>query len=805
MADAAASSITGTVETPFLDRHAAAPPAPAPAFARRESPFLQEYEDEDGAPADAFAEMQAEVLAELEDDELEDALHALVDEVSEIHARMPTSRMHDEYREHALREHLAPLRRSLYELLDAAEGRADALGLAPESEGEVDELFDGLTLESPLPSPAFDEFWKGIKRKIKKVARVAKAVAKRGVALAAGPLLRAALGKLRALVRPLLEKVLKLALDKIPVAYRPLAAKVAARLGLRGPSAARSLPPARVTPGMTTPMTSNADTSDASGMAEPELGGEPEPSPEPAVPDPGMLQAELDLELSEALFAPERMDLESSEHTMEMSPARDPFGDLDLARERFVREILDAEDPREAGEIVERFLPAVMLALRTGIRLAGRPRVVAFLGGLIGKLIGPFVGKTAAPALGRVVADLGLRTVLQAEVEEEDGRRVAAEAVANVVEGTVQRLAEASPNALESPDLGEALLYEAFEASAAAVLPAATIRPELREAPDGGWVALPLRGPKRYRKHSRILHAVITPQMASSMATYGGGSLTDFLRDRLRLTLGRPIEARVHFYEAVPRTRLARISLSESVSGLSGSDPGAWSQLHPLTPDAASLLAGSPAMGRPFDEEADPRRPMIGERYYFLEIAGAPARPLGRQSHLHFTLDAPRGEIRVCLYLSEVVAQRLAVAIRKKEPIARQLALLRSVLAGPRHALGRRGPGRRMRIVVGAGGSAGASPRGHAHARAALRQMLLPTLTAWLFERLAELLATRAGELVAMTESPQDGVRIAVTFAVPQLTALRRALLGRAPLPAAWLGARAPATRIELHAGAGHD
>jgi hypothetical protein len=75
----------------------------------------------------------------------------------------------------------------------------------------------------------------------------------------------------------------------------------------------------------------------------------------------------------------------------------------------------------------------------------------------------------------------------------------------------------------------------------------------------------------------------------------------------------------------------------------------------------------------------------------------------------------------------------------------------------------------------------------------------------WLWERLPEILGARASELIAKSEGPEDGVRIALTFSVPELRAQRRALLGGAPFPANWLAQRAPAARIELHAGARHD
>ena len=73
---------------------------------------------------------------------------------------------------------------------------------------------------------------------------------------------------------------------------------------------------------------------------------------------------------------------------------------------------------------VENFLPAVLPALRIATRLIGRPRVVGFLAGFLGKLISNLVGPQHAPALSRAMVDAGLKLLsLEASDEQESPTR----------------------------------------------------------------------------------------------------------------------------------------------------------------------------------------------------------------------------------------------------------------------------------------------------------------------------------------------------------------------------------------------
>jgi hypothetical protein len=764
-------------ESPFLDRYTPIGGEPGPSAVVRESPFLNEYslgEDEVGPlHGDPMSEIADELITELEDAEFTDAIYELVDEASEVRLSETADEVPDaatEARtEQVVRAYLVPLAREMEALADQVAEIADRP--ADELETAIDEL--------PIaaqPSPAFEHFLDGLRRKLKSVARTAVRFAKKGLVSLAGPLIRRALAVLKKIGPAILEKVVHLALDKVPAQFRPYLQRLADRFG-----------------GRVLDKVNSVATTMGSALAGGVKGAlEPAPAPPPPSPEASgasALQKELDLELAGSLLGQQSFETEmGAGASSPEARASDPLRELDRARERFVSELAALHDGEDVQPVVEHFLPAVMLAIRAGINLIGRPKVVGFLGDIIGKLIAPLTGKELAPVLGRVVADLGLKTILHAEVGSgsaggQDARRVAAEALASTVEETVRRVAEMPEHVLAEPLLFEAAVHEAFDAAAAATLPSQVLRAELRESEfPSVWVRLPLRGPKLYRKFGRVFDVTIAPHVAAGVATFDGSSLSTFFRDRLRLADDRAVEARVHLFEAIPRTRLARIARNEGVRGLGSSEPSASSQLHPLHTEAASLLLGAPGLGRETEEEADPTEPRVGERYYYLEIAEAPAKPLGHGSHLHVTLDLHKNQLRVCVYLSEVVAQTIAAALRRRAKAKIELSAIVSELRTVFASVARRiahGRSRRAFRVVGAH-----RPQ-HAHSpavRAALhvlRGEVGSRALAWAWVAIAKHLEAAPADFLQMADRPEDGVRILVTFdPVPRAADLARAFSG---------------------------
>ena len=319
-------------------------------------------------------------------------------------------------------------------------------------------------------------------------------------------------------------------------------------------------------------------------------------------------QKEFDEQIAEALLAEDEVELnlEVARLRSSSSSAATPvFANLDDARDRFIQE-LDNLKPGESPEpYVQNFLPAVLPALRLGMRLIGRPRVVNFLAQLLAKLISNLIGPEQAPALSQAIVDAGLK-LLTLEMSDQEKSGLAASAVAATVEETVNRVASLPDHILDNQELLEGFALEAFEQAAAANLPAvlseATYRqrPELLEAGvNAAWLLMPLRGRKRYKRCTRAFKVKITPHMAEEVESFEGVPLSDYLQDQLGLPEGAEVEAEVHLYEALPGTTVADIARSESETpGLGASDEATVSQLHPLTPEAASALLGKPGLGR---------------------------------------------------------------------------------------------------------------------------------------------------------------------------------------------------------------
>ena len=216
----------------------------------------------------------------------------------------------------------------------------------------------------------------------------------------------------------------------------------------------------------------------------------------------------------------------------------------------------------------------------------------------------------------------------------------------------------------EEPALLEAAVTDAFHAAAAENFPPQVLVPELHEASvPATWVAMPRgRRRKHYKKYTRVFDVEITPQVAESMATFGGARLAAVLKDQLGVV--PPVRARVHLYQAIAGTTLRRIAaLERTVPGL-GKGAGA-AQLHPLTVEAAGTLLQQPKLGRnvPGTYVSSRGAVAVGQRFYYLEIAGA--RPITvatgagapavrRTSDVNVTLDFPKDEFRVFVYFSRV-------------------------------------------------------------------------------------------------------------------------------------------------------
>ena len=539
----------------------------APSVLHRQSPFLSVYETA-GQPdyRDPEAEAFAAFLSELRDSEFDEALLEVVHEATAlVEDRFATETgdplVQARNIEDLLERHLAPLANEIEQMLDALQRELEGRDLGTLDASEVDAIVESYVPSRPL-SPAFENFGFGTLKKIGRgVLKGAKAAAKVAGGFVLGKFLSAA----KKLAPILLRRVVSAAINKLPAQYRPLAGKIAEKLG---------------------------QAKEAEEEIEAEALFE-------ATEDVGRIQDEFDHRIAELVFA--RDDMQRELLVAEaMVKARDlypsPLSELDQARDRFVRELMELEAGQDPAPVVERFIPAALLpALKLGLKVVGRRKVVNYLAKYVAKLIARLVGKQYARPLSRALVDAGLR-LIHLEATPEDEMRAAGEAVAATVEETVRNVAALPEDVLEDEELLEASVLEAFEEAAAANLPDVLSeeiyeqRPDLREAEHfkSAWIMQPLRGPKRYKKCTRIFDISVTPHVAQAITTFGGHTLAEFLQDRLGLPAGRPVKARIHLYEAVPGTSAPVICRYETeIPGLGTAGRGVSTQLHPLTPTAA--------------------------------------------------------------------------------------------------------------------------------------------------------------------------------------------------------------------------
>jgi hypothetical protein len=267
------------------------------------------------------------------------------------------------------------------------------------------------------------------------------------------------------------------------------------------------------------------------------------------------------------------------------------------------------------------------------------------------------------------------------------------------------------------------------------------------------------------------------------VTTFGGTKLAAVLKDQLGVV--PPVRARVHLYQAIAGTTLRRIAaLERTVPGLG---KGARAiQLQPLTVEVAGALLQHPKLGRnvPGSYLSARGAVAVGQRFYYLEIAGAHpiSTPTGtgtpavrRTTTANVTLDFPKDEFRVFIYLGESDAQQAAAAIRKQDLTSVLLLTKRVADAGVSVALSG-DIKRHVRILSEA-------PQEEIFGGAlkqladSVRGLLIKKVEAWVGTAVAQYMKGSAGEFIAATEDPADGVTIVVTIASPPGAPMVRKLL----------------------------
>jgi len=606
------------------------------------------------------------------------------------------------------------------------------------------------------------------KSAVKFVANAAKGVGK-VVGKVAGAALGPILQKLRGLINPLLRRVLSFAIGRLPAALQPAARTLAARF------------------------TSEAGEGEEEGLDE-------APMSPANLTDVEALAESFDAALAEAMVGDATSELEG-----ESFEARDgAYGmegreleRLASARSELIDRLGTAQDEEDLAPAIEQFVPALLGALRLGINLVGRPKVVGFLARYVGQLIRNWVGPQLSGPLSNAIVDTGLRLIsLEAESGEAAGARgdeAGPVALASVVEDTVRRLAENEDYIYENEDLMQLATAEAFSQAVATHFPPQFVRPALQQAPSlgGTFVARRPRSVRTYRKYSRIPEIEVTTQIADALPTFGGSNVGAALR---AAGATFPIRARMHIYQAAPGTTLPRMMRVDRATAGGGRLYVTAANVHPLTPGAAGLLLREPQLGVavPAAYLRSRHRIAVGQRFYVLEpigAAGALALPVGAASREVAQRLAPsrawtvvnlrQSRITVGFYLSEAEAQRIVVAIRQGSGGP---ALLQALTAAYRAMDKSTSPQGHIRILredgedfeqlaAPLGKLAGRllAPSSTAFLRRGLRAWVLPALASWAKAN-AEAFARAAGH-------PDPGVTIRVRLtAVPGLNLLGQAM-----------------------------
>jgi hypothetical protein len=780
----------GNSRTPFLDsssfaREEAETQEPVRATSGVLSPFVSVYELSEGESTyydDPVREAYSTILNELYDEEFDEALFELLTKAKSLHHEHLASGSTEIEAERLLTQHFSHLVRESEAMVDAMARQFGSRDQSTLVDSEIDSFVEGYAPSTPF-EPEFENFFGKL---IKKVAKGVRAVAGKAWQAAKKVALGPILNQIKALIKPLLDKILQTAIGKLPEAVQPAARKLAAKLGF-------------AVPAPTPDAASDASgAGGGSGAAPADVGTPVQDAPGGDVSE---MQLEFNEQIAEALLAENEVELNlevARVRAQSSAPAAPVFAELGAARERFIQELHDLKEGESPQPHIQNFLPAILPALRIGVRLIGRPKVVNFLAQLLAKLISKLIGPEQAPALSQAIVDAGLK-LLSMEMSEQERSGLAASAVAATVEETVSRVASLPNYVLDNQELLEGFALEAFEQAAAANLPALFSdrvyqqRPDLLEGGiNAGWVLLPLRGPKLYKGCTRIFKVKITPQMAEEIESFEGAPLSDYLQDQLGLPEGTEAEAEVRLYETLPGTTVADIAGNErETPGLGASDAATISQIHPLTREAAGALLGRPALGRNPSIRSNRWNLAAGQRLYHLAILGR--RPLSvpgmlgilkvrKLVRVHVTLDCPQDQVRVCVFISEVKAQRLAVRLRQQSHVG-------SLTVGFQKLMSRRLPpilhGQRrgrLRIV-----QAGIAPGPALDAAlqklpAVVPQVFIAKMQEWLAHGFSEFVKTQVQRFVAAADEPVDGVTLVFTIEHPQgLKELCQALVEKGP------------------------
>jgi hypothetical protein len=712
----------------------------------------------------------SEVFAELRDEAFDEAVAFLAEEteiaVGERFADESASSASDRAR--FAEGHLSSVRYEAQQYLESLEAGLAGMEVQSLSSEQLDAVLDRFEPQTGELTPAGEEFIGKLvskaKSAIKAVASVAKKVGQ-GVMKVAGGLLGPVLQKLKGLINPLLNRVLTFAIGRLPAPLQPVARQLASRIKLEAEQEEAALGEDRLSPANPADLESVTEAFDAA-LAEAVVGGG------------GAYESQSEYEDRESDIGGRELEV------------------LAEARGMLIDRLQSAGEGEDLAPVIEQFVPALLGALRLGINLIGRPRVVGFLAGYLAKLIGRWVGPQLAEPLSNAIVDTGLRLItLEAEsIGEARIDEAAPVAVASVIEDTVRRLAESEDYVLENEVLTEVAVSEAFSQAVATYFPPRFVKPALQQAPSlgGTFVTQRPRSVRPFRKYSRTPDIELTPQVADALPTFGGATVGAALR---AAGIALPVRARLHIYQAAPGTTVQRMIHSDRSGPGGGRSRVSPAAVHPLTRQAAGILLREPALGAHVAQRylRTRYRIAVGQRFYVLEPIGASAglllpstavarasAPQVAPSRATTSIDTRGGRVTVAIYLSEAEAQAVVQALRSGKGAA---PLLRALILAYR--------GASSGAAAGAHGPVGLPREGETEEFEelagtprpvlALLRALRKRVKAWIMPALADWARTNSEAFVRAADHPAAGVTVIIRLtSVPALDLLRRAMSGGA-------------------------
>lgn len=636
------------------------------------SPFQTTYESfSTENSVSPIAEEYVNLLAELEDSEFKEALYDVASEMedswkSRVSDEVAMGNQFQPFAANQAQQYYTPLLNESNRLFDAASNHFSGSDMAAHSEATVDMFFETLEINNDGLTPVQEQFLGGIIKKAKSVVKKGVQLAKKGIS-AVGKILPIGmiLNKLKGLIKPLLDKVLKSLIKKLPVALQPHAQKLASKF-LKLESIESS-------------------THELSDLESVEM--------------------EFDNSVAQLLFTPEDHEAnhlvaqyESSLDNLERQEGYDStFSQeqgIDDAREKFIHELKNLRLDEDPTPAIERFLPAILVTLqpfiKMGISIIGRQKVIDFLANLISGLIKKYVPAEVSKPLATSIIDLGM-SAIGFETNDMNNANVGYEAIANTIEETIEGLNEIDAEGLKD---GEALtmhVLDKFEKAAANNFPPNYIKQNLRNTKQRAtFVNMPRVIPnKLYKKFTQVYDITVDAKMGSTIKIFRSVPLANFLKDKYGLDIGNGIKARVHIYELKNKGKLSDINKFEKLPGLNNQIQRGWVQFLPLTPEASNTLLNEPNLGVKFDEASLASRYKVkaGQRFYYLEIEGARFRVPqtdnkniksknqsqknveSRSADVQAVLNFSKSEIKLNYYFSEEDAKSMVEKITRNDVI----------------------------------------------------------------------------------------------------------------------------------------